>query len=34
MIGEELAQVAAAGAAYLDPGSRTELESLAATLRK
>jgi hypothetical protein len=34
MIGEELAQVAAAGAAYLDPGSRTELESLAAALRK
>lgn len=34
MIGEEIAQVAAAGAAYLDPGSRAELDLLAATLRK
>jgi hypothetical protein len=33
-IADELAQLAAAGAAYLDPGSRIELESLVAVLRK
>ena len=33
LVGQELADVAAAGGAYLDPGSRTELETLVATLR-
>jgi hypothetical protein len=33
-IGDEIAQVALAGAAYLDPGSLTELDLLAAALRK
>jgi hypothetical protein len=32
-VGNELSELAAAGAAYLDPGSRTELETLAALLR-
>ncbi len=31
-IGHELAQLALAGAAYLDPGSRAELDALAASL--
>jgi hypothetical protein len=32
-VGRELSELAAAGAAYLDPGSRSELDTLAATLR-
>jgi hypothetical protein len=34
MVGEEVAQVALAGAAYLDPGSLAELDLLAAALRR
>ena len=33
VVGQELAEVAAAGGAYLDPGSRLELDTLVATLR-
>ena len=33
VVGQELAEVAAAGGAYLDPASRLELEGLVATLR-
>jgi hypothetical protein len=33
-VGHELAELAAAGAAYLDPSSRSELETLATTLRR
>jgi len=33
VVGQELAEVAAAGGAYLDPASRAELEALVATLR-
>ena len=32
-LGRDLAELAAAGAAYLDPASRAELETLAASLR-
>jgi hypothetical protein len=34
VVGRELALLAAAGATYLDPSSRAELESLAAALRR
>jgi hypothetical protein len=33
-VGAQIAELAVAGAAFLDPGSRAELETLAATLRK
>jgi hypothetical protein len=32
-VGREVSELAAAGAAYLDPGSRAELDTLAATLQ-
>jgi hypothetical protein len=33
-VGAQVAELAVAGAAFLDPGSRAELETLAATLRR